>query len=65
MNKNPWHDINSSMTALKLGVGLLREEIKSRFDGDAEIEEIVSQLDIKVEQSISQIAALRKRYTEQ
>jgi len=62
MEKNPWHDLNSLMTSLKLGLGLLREELKLRIKPDPEIDEILNSLENKIETSVSQIAAVRKKF---
>ncbi len=62
LSKNPWHDLNSSISSVKLGLSLLREEMKPFIQNNNEIDAICSQIDQKINLSIEQISNLRKKF---
>ena len=60
LEKNAWHDIRSSLTAIKLGVKLLREEIFLPEMNQAEVRSILDEVERKLDLSVEQIEVLRE-----
>ena len=58
-NKNPWHDLCSSLTAMKLGLKMLTELPEIKNQNSTELATTLRQLTEKCNLSIEQVKLLR------